>query len=254
VFDIFIQLGPTTIFLIGLAAVVTAALHGATGVAGGFLMTAVLAIIIGVKPVVPVMSVALLISHSSRAFLNKTNFNKAAFIAIVVPATPCIIASAWLYGKMSSTLIALLLGFVILSAIPLRRWAMSREIKATRKTLSGAAVVYGGLSGASIGGGMVLIPFMLGFGLSREAFVATLAAVAFTTNVTRTTMFGTTALLDLQYLFLGIFVGLMTIPGNLVGRSILRKLTNERHAIMVDFLTVVGALNFFWMAYRASTS
>jgi len=251
-FDIFVQLGPTTIILVGVAAIFTAALHGATGVAGGFLMTAALAAIIGVKPVVPVMSVALLISHSSRVFLNHANFNKQTYWAITIPATPCIVASAWLYGKMTSSVIALLLGTVILLAIPLRRWAMSREIKTTRKTLAGAAVVYGGLSGASIGGGMVLIPFMLGSGLTREAFVATLAAIAFTTNVTRTTIFGTTELLDMQYLFLGIFVGLMTIPGNLIGRSILRKLTNSRHATIVDVLTIIGALNFFWMAYRAS--
>ncbi|MEP1208599.1 MAG: sulfite exporter TauE/SafE family protein [Rhizobiaceae bacterium] len=248
--DIFSDLGVTTIIIVGLIAVLTSAIHGATGVAGGFLMTAALAIVIGVKPVVPVMSVALLISHSSRVFLNREEFNRQAYLLVAIPAVPCIILTAWLYGKMSSSLIALLLGTVVLLSIPLRRWARSRQIKTSRSTLMGVAASYGFISGASIGGGMLLVPFMLGFGLTKEAFVATLAAIAFTSNVARVSVFGTTALLDTQFLMLGVFVGLMTIPGNYLGRSILRKLTNDRHAMIVDVLTLVGSLNFFWMAFN----
>ena len=215
-------------------------------------MTAALAVVIGVMPVVPVMSVALLISHSSRVMLNRENFDRDAFLTVIIPAVPCIILTAWLYGKMSSTWIAILLGVVVLLSIPLRRWAKSRQIQTNRQTLIGVAMTYGSLSGASIGGGMLLIPFMLGYGLTKEAFVATLAAIAFTTNVTRVGVFSSTALLDSQYLLLGVYVGLMTIPGNILGRSILRRLTNDRHALIVDVLTLFGALNFFWMAYNQS--
>jgi uncharacterized membrane protein YfcA len=250
VLDIFTDLGIATVIVIGLTAIVTAAIHGATGVAGGFLMTAVLAVIIGVKPVVPVMSVALLISHSSRIVLNRENLDREVFLLIAIPAAPCIIATAWIYGKMPSSLIAVLLGSVVLISIPMRRWAKSRKIKSDRKALIGVATIYGGLSGASVGPGMLLIPFMLGYGLTKEAFVATLAAIAFTTNVTRIAIFSSTSLLDTQYLLLGIFVGVMTIPGNYMGRSILRRLTNDRHALIVDVLTLIGALNFFSMALR----
>ena len=248
--DIFSNLGLTTILIVGLLAICTAAIHGATGVAGGFLMTAALAVVIGVKPVVPVMSVALLISHSSRIFLNRHDFNKEAFLTVASIAIPCVVAVAWLYGKMSSNLIALLLGVVVLSSIPLRRWADARRIKTNRPTLMGAAAVYGVVSGASIGGGMLLVPFLLGYGLTKEAFVATLASIAFLTNVTRVGVFGTTNLLDGQFLLLGIYVGLLTIPGNMIGRSILRRLTNDRHALIVEIFTIIGALNFFWMALR----
>ncbi|MEP0945070.1 MAG: sulfite exporter TauE/SafE family protein [Rhizobiaceae bacterium] len=246
--EIFSDLGPTTIVIVGLLAIVTAAVHGATGVAGGFLMTAALAFVIGVKPVVPVMSVALLISHLIRIFLNRNDFNKEVFWLVFLPATPCIIAAAWVYGKMSSTLIAVVLGLVILALIPLRRWADARQIRTTRGSLISVAMVYGSISGASVGSGMLLVPFILGYGLTKEAFVATLAAIAFTTNMTRIGVYSSTSMLDPQFLLLGIFVGLMTIPGNLLGRHILRRMTNQRHALLVDLLTIFGALNFFWMA------
>ncbi|MEE9375206.1 MAG: sulfite exporter TauE/SafE family protein, partial [Rhizobiaceae bacterium] len=75
----------SVIIFIAIAALLTSSIHGATGVAGGFLMAAVLASIIGVKPVVPVISIALLISHSSRVFFNSAAFDRSAFLAITIP-------------------------------------------------------------------------------------------------------------------------------------------------------------------------
>ena len=98
---------------------------------------------------------------------------------------------------------------------------------------------------------MLLVPFMLGYGLSKEAFVATLAVIALATNITRVSVFGGTELLGGSFLLLGLLVGLVTIPGNWIGRSVLRRMTNEGHGGFVDVLTVLGALNFFWLAYRA---
>lgn len=242
--------GVATLLGIAVLALVTSAVHGATGIAGGFLLSAALAPLIGVKPIVPLISVALLISHSSRAVLNFRSIDLKAFLAISVPAFPCIVGVALLYGKMSATLIAVVLGLVILSSIPIRRWAKSRNITASTRTLNGAGAVYGALSGASIGPGMLLVPFMLGYGLSREAFVATLALIAFATNVTRVGVFGSSDLLDPNYIVLGVGVGLLTIPGNWIGRSVLRRMTNESHSGFVDILTIIGAANFFWLAFR----
>ncbi|MGB7286145.1 MAG: sulfite exporter TauE/SafE family protein [Salaquimonas sp.] len=241
---------PATIALIGFLALLTATIHGATGVAGGFLLSAAIAPIIGVAPVVPVISIALLISHSSRALFNIRDFDRGAFLAITLPAIPCIIAMAFVYGKMSSQLIALVLGLVILISIPIRRWAKSRKMKATKKTLVGIGTIYGGLSGISLGPGMLLVPFMLGYGLTKEAFVGTLAAIAVVTNVTRLSIYGATDLLTWEYVQLGLLIGLITIPGNWLGRSVLRRMTNENHSGFVDVLTVLGALNFFWLAFR----
>lgn len=231
-------------------AFLTSTVHGATGVAGGFLLSAALAPVIGVAPIVPVVSVSLLVSHSARALLNFRDFHKNSFLAISIPAIPCVVAMALLYGRMSSSLIALVLGFVILLSIPVRRWAKARQIKASLKTLSGVGVIYGTLSGVSIGPGMLLVPFMLGHGLRKEQFVATLAVIALLTNITRVGVFGSANLLSSQYIVIGILCGLMTIPGNWVGRTVLRRMTNDNHSGLVDVLTILGALNFFWLATK----
>ena len=248
------MIGSFDIWTIALGAVlafVTATIHGATGVAGGWLLTAALAPVIGVAPIVPVISVALLISHAARTTLNFAHFDRTVFLAICLPAVPCIATMALVYGRISSTLIAIVLGTVILVAVPLRHWTESRKIHASRRTLVGIGAVYGTLSGVSIGPGMLLVPFMLGRGLSREAFVATLAGIALVSNLTRTTVFGSTDLLTTDLFLYGAFIGLMTIPGNWFGRIALRRMTNKHHARLVDVLTVIGALNFYWLAINS---
>lgn len=239
-----------TIILIGFIAFLTSTLHGATGVAGGFLLSAAIAPIVGVAPIVPIISISLLISHASRAFLNRKDFDLEVFLAISVPAIPCIAVFAFLYGQMSSTLIAIVLACVILISIPIRKWAKSKKIKATKKTLWGIGTIYGSLSGISVGPGMLLIPFMLGYGLTKEAFVATLALIALFTNITRLTVFGISDLFNSDILLIGFLLGLISIPGNLLGRYILRKMSSDRHSGVVDILSVIGAANFFWLAFR----
>jgi uncharacterized membrane protein YfcA len=246
----FADIGAWTFLVILIAGLVTSAIHGASGVAGGFLMAAALAPLIGVRPILPVLSVAMLVSHSTRALLNIGDFDRKAFSAVIVSSIPAIVLAAIAYGRFSTTTIALVFAIVITLSIPLRRFAISRNITATEKTLTGAGLVYGLISGLAVGPGMLLVPFLLGYGLSRQAFVATLAAIALTTNLTRVAVFGGTNLLTWNYLALGLVVGLITIPGNWLGRWILRRMSNEGHAGLVDILTVIGAMSFLWLAWR----
>jgi len=246
----FAEFSTTTLILVVLATLAPSAIHGATGVAGGLLLSAALAAIIGVKPVVPTLSIALLISHGSRALLNAKDFNRTAYLAVALPAIPCIVAGAFIYGRLTSTAIAILLAAVILVSIPIRRWAQSRAIKANVATLAGIGVVYGGLSGASIGPGMLVVPFVLGYGLQKGAFVVTMASIALTTNVVRVIVFGGTDLLEPHMILLGVLVGLLTVPGNWIGRSVMNRMSLALHVGLVDILTVLGGLNFLWLAYR----
>ena len=249
--DILFQLENAELILIVVGALITSLIHGATGVAGGMLMAAVLATVIGVKPVVPVMSVAMLISHSSRALINSRSFDRSVFLLVSAVSLPALLLVSSYYGQMSSSWIAVLLGTLLVLSVPLRHWGAKRQQYTTKGGLASAAVLYGGLSGAAVGPGMVLSPFMLSYGMKREAFVATMAVIALTTNVFRVGVYGSTAQLNNGYLVLGVFIGLLTIPGNWVGRSALRSMSNQSHGRLVDVITVLAALNFFYLAVNS---
>lgn len=246
--QLYAELGPLPLAAIAVAAFVTACIQGAVGVAGGFLMTAALAMVVGVKPVVPVMSVALLISHLSRSLLNLGAIDRKVLLIVMLWATPLIVVGALLYGLLPGRLIALLLGVMILAAIPFRHWAESHKIRAGPRVLSAVGAVYGLLAGGSVGSAMLLSPFLLGYGLRKEAFVGTIAAITLATNVTKIAVFGGTQLLDQEYFLLGLFVGLVMVPGNWAGRAVLRRMGAGTHGILIDVFALIGGVNFLYLA------
>lgn len=248
--DMLLQFDWLVLLALCFAALLTSIIHGATGLAGGMLMAACLASLIGVKAVVPVMSVALLISHSSRALINYRGIERSVFLLVCSASLPVLVFVSAFYGRMSATGIGFLLGCLLLLSVPIRHWSAQRQMHITKRGLVSASAVYGGLSGASIGPGMVLSPFLLSYGVQREAFVATMALIALVTNITRVAVFGGTDQLVEGYIALGLFVGLLTIPGNWLGRSVLRRISNQSHGYAVDFLTVLAACNFFYLAVR----
>lgn len=244
------EVGVVPLILLLIASFFSSLVHGATGIAGGFLLSAVAAPILGIQVVVPVLSIALLISHSARAILNIKQFDMFAYLHIVLPATPFIIIAAFVYGRLSNVAIAILLGTVVMLSIPMRRSAKAWKLTPSKPVLWFCGGIYGSIAGAAIGPGMLLMPVLMSLGMKREAFVATLAAIALTTNVIRASVYGFTDLLAPHILLLGVLIGVATIPGAWFGRLILRRMTDERHIVVVEWLVLLGGLNFFWMAYR----
>ncbi len=252
--EILASIGLLPLIALLLVAFFTSMIHGATGIAGGFLLAAFAAPILGLKNVVPVLSITLLISHGARAFFNANKIDWQSYLRVMLPAVPCTIVAALAYGRMSNASIALLLGTVVLLSIPLRRWTQKLKIKTSKSMLMGAGSVYGTISGMAIGPGMLLMPILLGVGMKREAFVATLATIALTTNIVRASVYGVSDLLNPDTLLLGVLLGLATIPGTWVGRGILRNMTDAKHIMATEWLVVLGGLNFYWMAYRMMTA
>ena len=238
------------IIVIALGALVTSYIHGATGLAGGILLAALLAPIVGVTALVPIMSVTLLISHLSRAWFNKRDFHRTAYLLVVLPAVPALIVSTNIYASLTAAWISGILGTVFLISIPYRHWAARKQIKTRKSVLAAAGFMHGALTGVSIGPGMLLVPLMFGYGLTKEAFVATFAAIALTVNIARVGSFGAIGQLPWDFLLVGFLTGLLTIPGNLLGRMSLRRMNTSRHGLWVDVLTLIAGLNFLWMTVR----
>ncbi len=64
-----IDFSSQTFLLILLCAFAAGILHGATGMAGGIVMAAILSNLIGIKTAIPLMTIALVFSHGSRVVI-----------------------------------------------------------------------------------------------------------------------------------------------------------------------------------------
>lgn len=228
----------------GFAAFVTAILHTVGGFAGALMMAIAIAPAIGVKLTVPLVAVAMVVSHGSRAWLLRKAVDWPAFRIIFLVALPFIVAGVLLYVELSEAAVGLFLGTLLLITLPLRRWLKGRSIQVPRSSLAVIAVPYGFLSGASFGVGMILGPFLLGAGVAGEALVATVAVNGVLLNLIKTVTFGLSPLLTHELMLVGIGLGLCTIPGHYLGRLVLQRTPVRIHILFLEAFMLTGAVYF----------
>lgn len=229
-----------------LAALATSVFHTLSGFAGGLLLSILIAPLIGVGAVVPVLAVALVISASSRVFAFRNEIDRAALANVMVPALPGIVSGAVIYSYLPPWLISVILGVFLLAVVSIRRPLEKRGARVGVVGLGLAGALFGLLSGVTIGGGMILAPFLIGRGLVRERLAALFAAVGLLLNLTKTSVFLATSTLDMHLLALGAAIGLCTIPGTYLGYSILRRTSVRVHTNFVEGLVFVAGIGFVW--------
>ena len=235
-----------------LASFATGVLHGAIGMAGGVIMAAILAHFIGIKAAVPVMTCALIISHFSRAIMYFRDTDWKIAFRVLLFGCPTIIVGAVIFSVISPKTIAIVFATFLIASFPIKYWAKKNKITTGPKLLAGASVVWGMLAGNVIGPAFFLAPFLLGTGMNRLAFAGTLASITLVMNILKLSVFGATDLITGELLLLGITIGAMTVPGNWVGRSILKRMQDSDHRLIIDFLTVCMIVNFIYLAVAPS--
>ena len=136
----------------------------------------------------------------------------------------------------------------LIATVLARRGLEQRKIEVRPVGFMSMGVLFGLLSGSTIGAGMMLIPLYLGAGLMGESLVAMIASVGFTMNVTKTLVFASSTILDWETLLLGAMIGICTIPGTYSGYWIVRKTPMRIHTMLVEALVVLGGGYFIYLA------
>ncbi len=233
---------------VAVAALLTGVLHGATGMAGGVVMAAILAHIIGIKAAIPVMTCALIFSHSARAVMHWRDTDWSIAGRVLLFGGPSIVVGAIVFGLISARAVAVVFALFLIASFPVKYWARKHQLVTGPRLLAGASAVWGMLAGNVIGPGFFLAPFLLGTGMNRMTFVGTMASVTLVMNILKLGVFGVTELMTLELFLLGVIVGLITIPGNWLGRYLLKGMSDQNHGVIIDLLTVLMIVNFLYLA------
>lgn len=239
-----------TFLLIAAVAVIGAVLSGMSGFGGGLLISAALAPIVGVKALVPVMGVIMLLNNASRVWFYRAHLDLRTAALITACAVPTAILGAFVYADLDDTVIAVLLGCVLLASVPLRRWLAQREIRFNRAGLAAFGSVFGFLNAIMVGTGLLVVPVLMGAGLLSQALLATDAAIAIGVNVVKSVVFGAYAVLTPALAIAAVVVGLCTIPGSWAAAWIVRRTEVRVHTLLMETLIVIGGLSFFWRIGR----
>jgi len=243
-----LELSYAALLLLSVAAFLAAVLHGATGIAGGIVISIVLSHAVGIKAAIPITTCALIFSHASRMFLYLRNTDWKSVKIVLTFSAPSIFIGATVFAYLSPVTIAVMMALFLTMSFPVKAYAKRRRLKTSNSVLAGASVLWGILAGNVVGPGFVLAPFLLGRGMDRLTFVGSLATVVLCMNLIKLVVFGSGGLMTTELFVLGAVLGLATIPGNWLGKKLLERINNQHHQVIVDMMTVLMIFNFVYLA------
>jgi uncharacterized membrane protein YfcA len=133
---------PSLLLYMGAAAFLTAILHSVGGFAGALMMAIALAPAIGAKLTVPIVAVAMIVSHGSRAWLLRKAVGWQAFGIIFFSALPFTLTGVFFFVELSERAVWLFLGIMLLVTVPLRSILVGRSVYIPKSGLAEVAVAY----------------------------------------------------------------------------------------------------------------
>jgi uncharacterized protein len=231
------------ILILVAAALPAAIAGGALGFGTGLVMLPLVVWAVGVRASVPVLTIALIVGNVSRAWWSRDELDWRVIGAYLLGAVPFAAIGSVLYTAAPPEWLSRLMGLVLLSALPLRRW-LERGPRRMRlrhfPVLGGATGLLSALVAAT---GPVTMPFFLGYGLRRGAYVGTDALCAAGVHVTKTLVYGRYALVTPETTALGLAIGAVMFVGAWLGRRILERMSDRSFIVALEVLvTGLGVL------------
>ena len=229
----------------------SAIIGGMGGFGTGIMLTATLTPILGIKAVVPVLALAGIIINGGRFWFYRNDFDIRAVKHVLPPALACLLAGTFVYQQLDAARLAIVIGIVVLLAVPARRFLQARNlhIGATGLVIGGG--VFGFLNGIASGMGVVLVSLLLGAGLTGTAVLATDALVTIAVDVARALLFSKFDLLSMNGVVLGVMIGLASLPGSWVASRLVHRLGAKMHIVIIDVLILIGGGSILFNGIRA---
>lgn len=228
--------------LIAVVAFFSAILGGISAFGTGLLITPFLVPILGIKAVVPVMSVAMIFGNLARAGANRHDIDLRLTAKIMMPAVPGIMLGTLIYDSLSPRFLSFLIGGFLLVSVPLRRAIAGKLLPGNDAAILPTAAIFGLVSGAVPGGGVIIMPILLSIGLTGGAIIGTDGLIGAGVNIIKIALFGHLDLLDLTLLIAGCLIGICTIPGAFAARMIVNRLNIRVHTAIIETIVLLSGL------------
>ncbi len=252
-FDIaalFASLGFLELSVLILTAFFASVISGISGYGGGMTLGLLVSPFIPVKLLVPLMSVFVLFSNLSRMYYYRKNifWKKGLYFAVI--STPFLIAGTNFYAAVSEQTLYFCLGFGLALIVILRRIFKKINLNIGWFGLGIMAIFYGTISGVILGPGSVLLTALAANGLVGGQIIGTDAFVTLINCTIRLISFWNLGLLNLDALYVGSLIGIVSIFGSYTAKKIADKLGVQMHTIIIEICVVLGGSV---MIYRALT-
>ncbi len=230
--------------MIAVAAFLGSLVSGLGGFGGSFIIVIVLTPIVGAKAVIPLISVYAICANLSRVVVYRKTVAWRAVIQFTLASLPGIFLGAQFLKEVPEQLFLGFMGAVLIGILPLRRYLRRTTFQPGVMTIAGLGFAFGVMSGTAAGSGMLVIAFFNSIGLSGPLLLGTDAVIGLINAVTRSGTFFGLGLLDLDLILLGLFMGVITVPGTYLASRLVARMGAKVHNIFIEALIALAGVIF----------
>jgi hypothetical protein len=239
-----------TLAAVAFLAIGAAIVGGMGGFGTGVILAAALVPLIGVKALVPVMAVAGVIINAGRFWFYRASLERRPLGIVLAASLPFLVLGTWLYSVLDARSVGTILGLAVIASVPLRRILKSRAIVLGTPGLAIGSGIFGLASGVATGTGVILVSLLLGAGMGGTAVLATDALISIVLDLCKAVLFQRFDLLDTEAIFMGVVIGVASIPGSAIAAWLVTRLGARLHVLFMETLIIVGGASMLWHSWR----
>jgi uncharacterized membrane protein YfcA len=206
--------------------------------------------LIGAEPVVPIIAISSIFTNSSRAAAYRRYADRRRAGIVVVASAITTALGAYGYTMLSGPGAALVIGAMLISSVPLRRYARRRQMRIGDAGLGLGAVGYGVVVGGTAGSGVILLSLLMASGLEGASVIATDAVVSLVTSVIKISVFGLAGAVTAQVIAFAVLIGAVALPGAFFARCFVERMPVHIHAAILDVAVIIGGIVMISTALR----
>lgn len=229
---------------------VAGTVSGIIGTGSSIMLVPVLAYVYGPKTAVPIMAVAAVIANISRILAWWREIDWRACAAYAATGVPAAVLGARTMLVLPPRAVETAMGAFLLSMIPARRWMAANLIRLRLRHLAAAGAIIGFLTGIVAATGPADVPFFIGYGLAKGAFIGTEAAASLAVYTAKTLTFQGSGALPFDYILKGLIVGASLMVGSFIAKPFVLRLAPGTFRHIMDALLLASGASLVWAASR----
>ncbi|MCY4260687.1 MAG: sulfite exporter TauE/SafE family protein [Rhodobacteraceae bacterium] len=233
--------------VVALAAFAGSLVSGLGGFGGSFIIVIVLTPFVGAKSVIPLIAVYAICANISRVAVYRRSIVWKPAVQFTMASLPGVVLGTRFLKEIPDVIFLGFMGATLILILPTRRYLKSRTFRPGLKTLAGLGLFFGFISGTAAGSGMFVIAFFNCIGLSGPRLLGTDAVIGLVNAITRSGAFLGLGLLDTHLVLLGMFMGIMTVPGTWVASQLVARMGTRIHDRLIEIL--IAAAGFFFISH-----
>jgi len=243
----------TQLAVIGATAFVTAVLSGVLGMAGGVALLGVLLFYLPPLVAIPLHGVIQLVSNGSRVVAQRQHARFDWIGWYTLPLVPAGLVGLKVAEALPEAALEGAIGAVVLLAtwLPKRRGAAAASGQSPRLRFLALGGCTGFLNMVVGAAGVLVDPFFLGLGLTRQALVGTKAACQVLGHAVKVGLFGAAGFAFAEHAALLALGAACAAAGTWVGSRLLDRLSEEGFLWLYRSVLTGLALRLIWTAVGA---